>query len=578
MKRYICYIVLLFLVSLACLAKGREVKLKWLHTSDLHASLFAYDYMRGRPTNSGLSAIYAYADSLRQQWGDALILTEGGDIIQGQPLAYYYNNIDTVQQHLVAAALNKMGYVAGAIGNHDIEAGHAVYDRWISQLNFPMLGANVIDTRTGQPYLPPYTVIKRQGVKIAILGLITPGVPNWLPETLWSGLRFDDMLQSARHWVRIIEEREKPDLLIGLFHSGFNSGPDTPTHRENATELVAREVKEFDAIFYGHDHQPQTQIVERADGSLCPTLGPTNAGRKVVELDITLEMKRGRIEVARFTPHIVDIMQGNSLKAKEFEQEFALQRAVVEAWIEKPIGQFTRTIREREAFFGSNAFVDLIHRMQLDLTGADISFAAPLSFDSKIDSGYVTVRDMFALYKFENFLYTMRMTGSEIKDYLEYSYGKWANQMTSPDDHLLQFQDRKGNQRRMGLKQLYYNMDSAAGIDYTVDVTKPEGQRITITGLSDGRPFDLDADYKVAVNSYRGNGGGSLMTEGAGIPHAELTSRLLTSTDKDLRYYLMQRIIREKVVTPKALDNWRFVPEAWTKPAAQRDRKLLFGE
>ncbi len=578
MKRYICYIVLLFLVSLACLAKGREVKLKWLHTSDLHASLFAYDYMRGRPTNSGLSAIYAYADSLRQQWGDALILTEGGDIIQGQPLAYYYNNIDTVQQHLVAAALNKMGYVAGAIGNHDIEAGHAVYDRWISQLNFPMLGANVIDTRTGQPYLPPYTVIKRQGVKIAILGLITPGVPNWLPETLWSGLRFDDMLQSARHWVRIIEEREKPDLLIGLFHSGFNGGPDTPTHRENATELVAREVKEFDAIFYGHDHQPQTQIVERTDGSLCPTLGPTNAGRKVVELDITLEMKRDRIEAARFTPHIVDIMQGNSLKAKEFEQEFALQRAVVEAWIEKPIGQFTRTIREREAFFGSNAFVDLIHRMQLDLTGADISFAAPLSFDSKIDSGYVTVRDMFALYKFENFLYTMRMTGSEIKDYLEYSYGKWANQMTSPDDHLLQFQDRKGNQRRMGLKQLYYNMDSAAGIDYTVDVTKPERQRITITGLSDGRPFDLDADYKVAVNSYRGNGGGSLMTEGAGIPHAELTGRLLTSTDKDLRYYLMQRIIREKVVTPKALDNWRFVPEAWTKPAAQRDRKLLFGE
>ncbi len=572
------YVFLLFLLPFAAMGKGREVKLKWLNTSDLHASLFAYDYMKNQPTRSGLSAIYAYADSLRRVWGDALLLTDGGDIIQGQPLAYYYNNIDTVQPHLVAGAMNRMGYVAAAMGNHDIEAGHAVYDRWIGQLDFPMLGANIINTRTGEPYLPPYTVIKRQGVKIAILGLITPGVPNWLPEILWSGLRFDDMLTSARHWVKVIEDREKPDLLIGLFHSGFNGNGSAGPFAENATEQVAREVKEFDAIFYGHDHQPRTEIVERADGSLCPTLGPTNAGRKVVELDITLEMKRGRVQSARFTPHIVDITQGNSPKAKAFEREFALQRAAVDAWVEQPIGQFTHTIRERDAFFGSNAFVDLIHRMQLDLTDADISFAAPLSFDSKIDSGYVTVRDMFALYKFENFLYTMRMKGSEIKDYLEYSYGKWANQMTSPDDHLLLLQDRKGNQRRMGLKQLYYNMDSAAGIDYTVDVTKPEGQRITITGLSDGRPFGLDADYKVAVNSYRGNGGGSLMTEGAGIPHAELNGRLLNSTDKDLRYYLMQRIIQAKVVTPKALGNWRFVPEAWVQPAAERDRKLLFGE
>jgi 2',3'-cyclic-nucleotide 2'-phosphodiesterase/3'-nucleotidase len=119
-------------------------------------------------------------------------------------------------------------------------------------------------------------------------------------------------------------------------------------------------------------------------------------------------------------------------------------------------------------------------------------------------------------------------------------------------------------------------MDSAAGIRYVVDVSKPEGERIRIASMADGTPFDLDREYRVAINSYRGNGGGELITRGAGIPHDELKDRILTSTDKDLRYYLMQRIIEQKVVSPRRLDQWRFVPEEWAKPAIERDRRLLF--
>lgn len=236
----------------------------------------------------------------------------------------------------------------------------------------------------------------------------------------------------------------------------------------------------------------------------------------------------------------------------------------------------THTIRERDAFFGNCEFIDLIHQMQLDLTGADISFAAPISFDSSLEKGTIRVSDMFRLYKYENMLYTMRLTGREVKGFLEMSYGLWTNQMTSPDDHIMLLDLSEKDGRRQGFKNISYNMDSAAGIQYTVDVTKPVGERVVISGMADGTPFSMDKEYKVAINSYRGNGGGELLTKGAGIPQEKLVERIVNSTPKDLRYYLMQRIKTLGTVTPQRLDNWRFVPEEWAAPACKRDRLLLF--
>lgn len=183
---------------------------------------------------------------------------------------------------------------------------------------------------------------------------------------------------------------------------------------------------------------------------------------------------------------------------------------------------------------------------------------------------------MFALYKYENFLYTMLLTGREVKGFLEMSYALWTNQMTSADDHILLLDSILDNGRRQGLKNLSYNMDSAAGIRYTVDVSKPEGQRISIQSMADGSPFRLDGEYRVAVNSYRGNGGGELLTRGAGIPHAELSKRIIASTEQDLRFYLMQRIIEQQTVAPRKLNHWRFVPDEWAPAAIARDRRILF--
>ena len=186
---------------------------------------------------------------------------------------------------------------------------------------------------------------------------------------------------------------------------------------------------------------------------------------------------------------------------------------------------------------------------------------------------------MFNLYKYENQLYVMRLTGEEIRKHLEMSYDLWVNTMKSPEDHLLLLDTQtKGDQQRLGFKNLSFNFDSAAGIDYEVDVTKPDGEKVKILRMSNGQPFDEKKWYKVAVNSYRGNGGGELLTRGAGIPKDSLDSRIIYRSERDQRYYLMEAIEKMGTVDAKPNNNWKFVPEAWTKPAAQRDYELLFGK
>jgi len=249
--------------------------------------------------------------------------------------------------------------------------------------------------------------------------------------------------------------------------------------------------------------------------------------------------------------------------------------------VNKVIATSEATISSRESYFGPSPFVDMIHAIQLDITKADISFTAPLSFDVRILKGPVTVGDMFKLYRFENMLYTMSMSGSEIKDYLEYSYSEWLNTMKGSGDHLLKFQVSKDGKPviRNGeawLKNQPYNFDSAAGIDYTVDVSKPEGKRVNIKCFTNGNPFELDKTYLVAVNSYRGNGGGGHFTSGAGIDKSKLTDRLVKSTEKDLRFYILNYLESKKTIKPVALNNWKIIPEKWVKEAGTRDYELLF--
>ena len=434
-----------------------------------------------------------------------------------------------------------------------------------------MLGANIIDTKTNKPYLPPYKVLEREGVKVAVLGMITPAIPSWLPEQLWSGLRFDDMETTARHWVKIIKEKENPDIIIGLFHAG-PEGNRLGDAIENGSEIVARNVPGFDVVFMGHDHQRHCRKVVNAAGDSVLITGPSNAARCVSDVMIKVVKKNGKLVKKEVSGQIteLDAYPVDQTFMKAFDPQY---KATLD-FVSRKIGRMSSTISSKDAFFGPSAFIDLLHQLQMDLTGAEISFCAPLSPTAEIKEGDIYVSDMFNLYRYENMLYTMKLSGKEIKGFLEMSYALWTNQMKSASDHLLLLDDSMSGFGRF--KNPTFNFDSAAGIIYTVDVTKPEGSRVDIKSMADGTPFQMDKIYKVAINSYRGNGGGDLLTKGAGIPKKELKSRIVTSTEKDLRYYLMKRIEEKKQLDPKPLNQWKFIPEKWTVPAAKRDYETVF--
>jgi 2',3'-cyclic-nucleotide 2'-phosphodiesterase/3'-nucleotidase len=186
---------------------------------------------------------------------------------------------------------------------------------------------------------------------------------------------------------------------------------------------------------------------------------------------------------------------------------------------------------------------------------------------------------MFKLYRFENLMFMLRLTGEEVRKHLEYSYDMWTNTMTKPEDHALRLNDNAtDDQQRTGFQYYTFNFDSACGIDYEVDLTKPDGQKVRILRMSNGEPFDEKKWYKVVMNSYRANGGGELLTLGAGIPKDELENRVIWQTELDQRHYLTEEIRKMGTVDPQPNHNWKFVPEEWAKPALERDRKILFGK
>jgi len=225
----------LFVFSLSSIAQEKTVQLKVVETSDVHGCFFPYDFINLRNMYGSLARAMTYIRDLRKEYGENVILLDNGDILQGQPVCYYTNYVATEQPNIIAEITNYMGYDAQAIGNHDIETGHEVYDKWIRETKCPVLGANILNTATGKPYTPPYTILKRDGIKIAIIGLTTPAIPNWLNEYLWSGMQFEEMVSSAKKWIKVVKEQEKADIVIGLFHSGKEGGITTEDYEEDAS-------------------------------------------------------------------------------------------------------------------------------------------------------------------------------------------------------------------------------------------------------------------------------------------------------------------------------------------------------
>ena len=573
---------LLAACALLALSCGRRPKdgdytLTVLSTNDVHGAWFDSSYVDSR-TKPSLLAVYYYVDSVRTANGaENVLLIDAGDCLQGDNAPYYFNYVDTETPHLFPRLAKYMGYDAVAVGNHDIETGHPVYDRVAADLKkngVDFLAANAIRNDNGKPYFKPYKIVKKAGLKVAVLGYTNANMKAWLTEELWSGMHFAPIVDVIQADVDRIKAKEHPDVMVVVMHSGTGEGDGSLLESEGLDAFNL--VKGVDFVLASHDHRP---YVVANDTSVFLNSG--SHSRNVAEGKLHLTVKGRKIVNKTYEAGLIPVKA--EMADPEMKAHFHADYDAVKAFTLKEVGILNTDLWTRDAYRGMCDYMNLIHTLSLGCKPAEISFAAPLTFNGRVESGVIRYNDLFTIYPYENQLFVVKMTGEEIRNYLEHSYDKWINTIVKDDDLLLKIQaqdDARTQQQRWSFVNRSYNFDSAAGVNYTVDVTKPFGERVVITTTVDGKPFDLQREYNVAMTSYRASGGGNLMKE-TGIDTDRIDERVVARYPeiRNILYdYLLENgsIDPEVIGNPVVIGHWEFVPENLAKPAMDRDMNLLF--
>lgn len=528
MKRIIIAILAIFTLACACKPKEGEYKLDIYAVSDVHGRYFSQSYTGGDDQQS-LSNVSAFLKEARKA-DPGLIFIDNGDNLQGDNAAYYFNYVATGVRHIYPRIMDFLKADAVIVGNHDIEPGHPVYDRLKKEYKMPLLAANAVYEDSGKPYFKEYTVLKKNGLKVAVIGMVTPRIKNWLPEEKYKGLEFLEAEGFTQKLVDRVIEKEKPDVVILSIHAG--TGPGTLDDTENPALWIAENIRGVDLVICGHDH---TAAIEEPANFHQQTMLMNSADRtkNVAHCEIELTYEHGKLVDRHISCELIP-MAGKP-RDPEYDAAFAEDFEKVKNFTNRKVGVLTSDIDLNDVFDGPNAYVSLLHKIQLDVSGAEISFAAPLGRTGIIKSGDLLYNDLFAIYPFENMLYTVHLSGRQIKDYLEYVYDNWVN--------------RRGPT---------YNFDSAAGINYKVHRSNLKGERVEIVSMENGDPFDLDKEYVVAMTSYRANGGGNLLSEGAGVDTSDQNSYVL-DIYSDIRDLIYEQVQEKGVLEASVRNNWCFV-------------------
>ena len=576
-------IILALLVSVSACHRPADGNYSFhiLSSNDVHGNYFDSTYIGGNLKKSLITMDW-YVDSVRTAEGkEKVILIDAGDCLQGDNAAYYYNYIDTTGKHVWTRIVEEMGYDVLVPGNHDIETGHPVYDRVYRELKkagLPYLAANAFKEGTRDCYFDRYKIIRKNGFKILVLGYTNHKVKEWLREELWKGIEFEDLIPLVQNDVDELSSKYKPDMVIVAAHTG--SGRGAGKDDDNRGMDLLGSLRGVDCIITAHDHSPR---VETKPG--CCYLNSGSHARYLGHGTVNLEIKNGKVVSksydAKFIP--IDPKKENAVFRKKFLADFAKAKA----FTTRKIGSIAMDLNTVEAYTGPCDYINLLHTICRTSSGADISFAAPLTFKGKIKAGDIIYNDLYTIYPYENQLFVLKMSGEEILRYLNNVYKLWT--MTAPDadkrHHALRIvhkEDPRTGQTGWSFVARPYNLDSAGGLVYTVDLTKPEGSKVNIISTADGVPFDTERTYTVAMTSYRASGAGALLKD-AGIPEEQLKTRVVAKYPeiRDLLYnYIKEKTIitKEDINRPTIVGTWKMIPEKMAGLLLDKDRKLLVGE
>jgi 2',3'-cyclic-nucleotide 2'-phosphodiesterase / 3'-nucleotidase len=527
---------------------NERLQLVLLETSDLHGHILPVNYANNQPEEYGLAKIAALIRREREQ-NEYVILIDNGDLLQGTPLAYYHAKIDNKPIDPSVQLLNELGYDAAVIGNHEFNYGLPVLKKAIRESKFPWLSANLVErtreTQTEMPYFGKPYIIREfgHGLKVAVLGLTTPYIPNWENPAHIEGIGFLDAVGTARYWVEYLRKEEQADIVVVSYHGGFESSLSTgePTEiptGENQGHQLCMEVPGIDVLLTGHQHRMLSGI--EVNGVIIVQPGSQGRALGKVRLEVIRTDGRWRIiqkssellytEGVEADPRVLDITREYEMKTQQ--------------WLDQPIGHVEGDMRihdPMEARIKDTAAIEFINRVQMHYSGADISNTALFDNDSLGFGPEVTMRDVVSNYIYPNTLQVIRITGQDIRDALEQSAAY--------------FETYSGGEVRVSKefsypKPQHYNYDMWEGIDYLLDISRPAGERVVLLE-KDGKPLDPTAEYDVAMNNYRAGGGGNYrMFQGKPI---------IKDFPTDVSELIASFILERRTIQASCDHNWKVI-------------------
>jgi 2',3'-cyclic-nucleotide 2'-phosphodiesterase/3'-nucleotidase len=561
---------------------GSPVKLTIMGTTDLHGTVFNWDYFKNAEyTDSaandiGLAKVATLVEAVRAQRGrDHTLMIDAGDTIQGTPLAYYYARIAPITQghvHPMAAAMNHIGYDAAALGNHEFNYGIPLLRAFADQLDFPLLGANALDARTGLPAFRPYVIktVKVKGekpIRVGILGLTNPGIAIWDKANVEGKMTFPGLVEQAKIWVPRMRA-SGVDVVVVAAHSGATTSSsygDALPFPENASTLVAQQVPGIDAILVGHAHQelPERRVINETTGREVVLTEPLRWGMRLSLIDLTLVRVGGRWTVESVSSSVLN--SNTVAEDPHVTKLLSADHDAVVTYVNGVIGSCTTAMSCATARYEDTAALDFINLVQAEAVRAAIvgtpaaalpllSIAAPFYKDASIPAGAVSVRDVAGLYIYDNTLLGIVFTGAEVKAYLEKS-AVYFKQVTgtgpfTPD----QLTNAITVVAPAGTPD--YNYDVMGGLDalltYDIDVALAPGSRILNLSYG-GAPIDVAAQFVVAINNYRQSGGG-------GFPGVT-TAPVVHNAQQEIRQLIIDWVTGHQVIDPPtfASIDWKLV-------------------
>ncbi|MBN1209166.1 MAG: 5'-nucleotidase C-terminal domain-containing protein [Myxococcaceae bacterium] len=547
----------------------RTVRL--LQTSDLHTNIHPWDYFTGTAdAQRGLAKVATLVKQARAENPDCNLLIDTGDTIQGTPLGTYYALVDNAPKHPMAVAMNELRYDVMALGNHEFNYGLGVLNKFKSEVDFPLLGANVRQSADGGEAFTPFLIKDVCGVKVGVLGLVTPGVTTWeRPENI-PGLRFDDPLETARAYVPKVREAGA-DIVVVAIHSGPDKQPtgkasdpaawledySDPTKwadrgnlpGENEAVQIAQQLEGIDVLLTGHTHQPiPKMLLKNPLGQDVLLIQPNRWGSHLGQVDLSLVYQDGHWAVDGKDSQLLAVNASVEADAQVVELTRGQHEATL-AYVSTRIGS------TRAAFPGSyaaryvdSALADLINTVQEQAAedsghAVDFSLAALFTDEGRLPAGDVTLRDAYSIYVYDNTLYVLEINGAILRRALELNaqyFVQWN--VSAPPDPAAPVTAKMPNVQN-------YNWDLYSRIDYAYDITKPVGSRLTRLKFN-GQDVTDGQVFRIAINNYRASGGGgySMFKEG----------RVLWTSADGVRDYIARYIQAHPNLDPEAVNTCNF--------------------